>query len=40
MKKLLLAVILLCMSCAYAADFPRTTDAVLDFTCMPSWATT
>jgi len=31
MKKLLLAVMLLCVSCAYAADFPRNADAVLDY---------
>jgi hypothetical protein len=31
MKKLFLAFMLLCASCAFATDFPRNTDAVLDY---------
>lgn len=31
MKKLLLAIMLLCVSCVYAADFPHDADVVLDY---------
>ena len=31
MKKLLLAIMLLCVSCVYAADFPGNADAVLNY---------